>query len=351
MFGLGKKKKDEDELLDEDLPAKRKFKDLKSENKKRRKEPVKPWGRGERVLVLIVLAVTVGVSALLGATARGELNLSFGSLSLPRVLGESITFDQTFSFGKKQTADCCSQPVENFKSLTANLDGTYGFYVLRLSDGTHYGVNEDEAYKAASLIKLPTVMALYKEAENGNLNLEDKHVLNNWEKVDGNGSLLEDPAGTTISYRDLAKFTIIQSDNTAFNILENFLSDRKIQETIQDLGMTKTSITDNETSPKDIANLIKNLKDAKYLNPQDSQEVLTYMEATDFESWLRAGIPAGINVAHKFGREVNTVNDAGLVYGKNPYVVVILSKDVVESEADNIFPQLSKVIYDFESKY
>ncbi len=350
MFGLGKKKKEEEELLEEDLPAKKKFKDLKSENKRKRKEPLKPWGKGERILVLIVLGVTVGVSAILSATARGDLNLSLGSLTLPRVLGESITFDQTFSFGKKQTSvDCCSQAVNKFRSLTDNLTGTYGFYVVRLNGATEYGSNEDVTFKAASLIKLPTVIALYKEVENGNISLEDKHILTNWEKVDGNGSLLADPAGTTISYRDLAKFTIIQSDNTAFNILENFLSDRKIQETIQNLEMTKTSITDNETSPKDIALLLKNLKDAKYLNQKDSDEILTYMEDTDFDSWLRAGIPTGIKVAHKFGREVNTVNDAGIIYSKKPYIVVILSRDVNETEADNIFPQLSRAIYDFES--
>jgi len=73
LFG---KKKDDDEDLDEEeeLEEKihsRKFKDLKSENRRKRKEPTKPWGKKERLIVLIVLALTVLLSVFLAAQSRG----------------------------------------------------------------------------------------------------------------------------------------------------------------------------------------------------------------------------------------------------------------------------------------
>ncbi len=83
MFLFGKKKKEEEEILEEDLPAKKKFKDLRSENKKKRKEPVKPWGKPERLLVLVVLGLTVGVSAILSALAREEFRFPNASFSFP----------------------------------------------------------------------------------------------------------------------------------------------------------------------------------------------------------------------------------------------------------------------------
>jgi len=71
---------------------------------------------------------------------------------------------------------------------------------------------------------------------------------------------------------------------------------------------------------------------------------------TIYEEHLVKGIPEDIKVAHKYGREVHVVNDAGIVYVDNPYIVVIMTKGVIESEADEIFPELSKIIFDFESK-
>ena len=90
MALFGKKKEELDEYEDEDglveeerqdRKLTRKFKDLKSENKKKRKEPPKPWGKTERLLVLAVLLVTLLVSGILFVTSRGfqSPNFSFDS--------------------------------------------------------------------------------------------------------------------------------------------------------------------------------------------------------------------------------------------------------------------------------
>jgi beta-lactamase class A len=355
MFGLGKKKKkdDDEEVLEKDLPAKRKFKDLKPGNRKARKEPIKPWGKQERYLVLGVLTLTVITSIIFNFMSKNGLELKLptlrelGSLSLP-------SFEQKFVFESDNQrikgAQSFSTPISNFRDLTNNLVGSYGFFVVRLDNSFSYGLNENDSYTAASLIKLPTVMALYKEAEAGNINLEDRHAIQWWEKVGGNGSLVSLPVGTTLSYRDIAEYMIIQSDNTAFNIVENLLGERKIQEFINGAGMTRTSISDNLTSPADTANLLVKLVNKKILTDKDSSEILSYLKQTDFSSWLVAGIPKEIEVAHKYGDEVGTVNDAGIVYTKRPYVVIIMSREVNVDEANSVFPSLSKLVYDFESK-
>jgi hypothetical protein len=70
IFGRKKEEEfeDEDEFEDggrEDRKLTKKFKDLKSENKKKRKEPPKPWGKKERIIVLSVLLATAIISAIL----------------------------------------------------------------------------------------------------------------------------------------------------------------------------------------------------------------------------------------------------------------------------------------------
>ena len=348
MFGLGKKEKDE-EILGEELPAKKKFRDLKPDHKRKKVEPVKPWGRPERTLILVVLGLTVGVSAVLGVIARGNIDLPHISISggVPAV--SNISFDQTFVFEKKKESGCCEKPILDFKGLTDELTGNYGFFVYRLSDQVEYGFNQDDVFKAASLIKIPAVIALYQEAQSGRLNLDGTYVLRESDKFEGNGSLINYPAGSKFTFRELARFALHESDNTAFNIFEIYLGDRKIQEAILGLGMTNTSIYDNTTTPRDIAMLFAKLKNAEILGPVESREILSYMENTSFDAWLRAGVPEGINIEHKYGRLAGVVNDVGVVESNN-HIIAILSTDIDENEADRIIPEISKAIYDFELK-
>lgn len=78
LFG---RSKDEDEEYDDDptsyKTSRGKLKDLKSENRRKRKEPPKPWGKRERLVVLIVLAVTVLVSGILAFSNQFHLKLGF----------------------------------------------------------------------------------------------------------------------------------------------------------------------------------------------------------------------------------------------------------------------------------
>lgn len=351
MFPFSKKKKEEEEeeeIIEEDLPPKKKFRDLKPENKKKRKEPIKPWGKAERILVLSVLGATVFMSAILGAISRGGITIPNISFSIPDFSNPSFSLSQTFTFNKKTDENCCQEPIDSFKDMTNDLTGEYGFYVIRLDGSANYGFNEDDIFRAASLMKVPVVTAIYKEIEEGNLSLDDKYILKNSDKEDGNGSMSAYPEGKDFTYREIAKFALNQSDNTAFNILEHYLGDRKIQEYIKSFEMNNTSIYDDQTTARDMAQLFEKIKSGQIVNREHSDEILSFMKDTGFDKWMEAGVPEDLVIEHKYGREVGVVNDAGIVYSDFPYVLVITSKDVDELEADMIIPKISKMIYEFE---
>ena len=80
--------------------SKRKFRDLNPKNKKKRKEPPKPWGKKERIIVLIVLAITVIASAILAFGAAGKNTLR---LNLPKFDINSLNIfkEETIIVGKK----------------------------------------------------------------------------------------------------------------------------------------------------------------------------------------------------------------------------------------------------------
>ncbi|HTK03248.1 MAG TPA: hypothetical protein VL401_00570 [Alphaproteobacteria bacterium] len=95
-MGLFGKKQDpeEREIEDEEFELendfetrklKKQLRDLKSENRKSRQEPVKPWGKKERLIILVVMLVTILISGSLYLTSRPNLQFSIHNLQLPKL--------------------------------------------------------------------------------------------------------------------------------------------------------------------------------------------------------------------------------------------------------------------------
>ncbi len=80
LFGKKKKKEnEEDDIIDEELEekreekkVKRKLKDLSPENRKKRKEPPKPWGKKERITVLVIFLVMALAASIMTLAAEGS---------------------------------------------------------------------------------------------------------------------------------------------------------------------------------------------------------------------------------------------------------------------------------------
>jgi beta-lactamase class A len=107
---------------------------------------------------------------------------------------------------------------------------------------------------------------------------------------------------------------------------------------------------DQKTTPYDIGLFFQKLWEGDVISKKHRDEILGYLTDTIYEEWLAAGIPSSTDVAHKYGRETHIVNDAGIIFTDEPFILVLLSKGVVEREADQVFPELSRAIYRQESK-
>jgi beta-lactamase class A len=317
----------------------------------KRKEPPKPWGKKERYLVFFVLIFMVLIPGLLALSAREWKLPGFPRIILPSLEffkgGTIILEGPTSPRLRGVNEEVMNNITSQFKEETKNLSGVYGLYVVDLSNGYSFGISQDETFTAASLIKLPVMAGMYMKQEAGSLNLDSKYTLKNSDKSSGSGSLYSKPEGYQITYRNLVQLMGKQSDNTAYHICKNLLGDEQIESVMAKIGMLKTSLADNTTTPKDVGTFFEELYRGNVLNDDNKNELLNNMTDTIYEQWLAAGVPKDVQVAHKFGREVHVVNDAGIVFANDrPYVVVIMTKGVVEHEADEVFPKLSKIVYE-----
>lgn len=318
---------DEDyEEFEERAPSPKKFKDLKPENKRKRKEPPKPWGKGERLLVLIVLGITVLTSSLLYISST-----SFKLPGLPRLKLPSLSWRESVVVieGNQKERQKIEEIKNSFNDLTKRLTGLYGLYVVDLESGVGYGVNEDEVMQAASLIKLPIMSLVYKKYEEGEININEK-------------------VGTSKStFRELVEAMGKRSDNNAQITLTKAFGEKEIQKYIDEIGMERTSLEENETTPFDIGLFFQKLWTGSLVSNESKEEILNFLTDTIFEDYLVKGIP-GVRVSHKYGRETHVINDAGIVFTDKPFVLVIMSQGIVEKEADEIIPRIAKMVYDIE---
>jgi len=325
------------------------FRREKEESKKKKKDQEQehhPWGKSERYLLTFVLLTSVAISGVLALYARSWKLPGFPRFKIPEnVFEETFVIEgnlnsEEYGLGTKE-----QRIVSNFEKATKKLSGVYGFEVIDLKTGARFGSNQDEEYQAASLMKLPLMAFLFEQAERKRINLSTKHSLQEEEKKGGSGVLQYEPAGTVITNRELIEYMGQHSDNTAFNIALGLVGESNLQEYISEIGMRNTFYEANTTSVRDITSFFKKLWEQRLVSEEDRDEILSYLTDTSYEEYLRAGVPEDVRVAHKYGREIHVVNDAGIVFAENPYIVVIMSKGVLESEADEIFPELSRLIF------
>lgn len=240
--------------------------------------------------------------------------------------------------------------IERVDVLTKGLKGSYGFYVFNLTSKQSYGFLEQETFPATSLMKLPAILTLYQEVEAGRVDLDTKYVLKNSDKQSGAGSMQYKPAGTVYTYKKMVELMGKQSDNTAFNVLRKVLGEGQIQKTINDLGMTKTSLKEFQTTPYDQGLLFRKLYSGSIITRQHRDEILGYLSDTFDETRIPAGVPTGTRVSHKVGTDIGTISDGGIVFGKEPYVLIMMSKDVLEKEAKEVLPKIAQAVWEFAKR-
>ena len=231
--------------------------------------------------------------------------------------------------------------VENIKKAVGAYDGTVGVYVWDLKGGWGYGVRPDEEFFSASVIKVPVMVAVYREIDSGSLSLSDTFETRPGDWASGAGSLQWEKAGTPHTVGDYLWRMITQSDNVAANALVRIVggvghvnrvarsmgaSDTLLYQKITSERAITTSL-DNRTTPRDMATMLRKIAQGKAASPRSCKSMVDLLRANVLESWLEAGIPKGVAVANKAGWIYEVYDEVGIVFDRQrPYAVAILSK-------------------------
>ena len=142
----------------------------------------------------------------------------------------------------------------------AALGGDTGVYIRNLVTGEVWQRGEDVPVVAASVIKIPVMIEAFRQAQAGELSLEEMHALEDWERLPSCGTLKAMHAGIEMTLLDLIKLMIIVSDNAATNIMIRRVGIPRVNETLAALGCEKTRLNrllfDSEASRRGVKNFI-----------------------------------------------------------------------------------------------
>ncbi len=235
-------------------------------------------------------------------------------------------------------------------------------YVWDYNDNNYIDINADEIFSAASIIKLPVLVALFKNIENGQTSIYDEMVLTDLFRAEGSGSLQYKAENSKYSIDTLARVMITHSDNSATNMLMTKIGGMPaVNRQIKDWGLTRTHVHNwlpdlegtNYITARDMGRLLYNIDNPKFLSVSSREKILSYMSHVKNDRLIPAGLGAGADFLHKTGDIGKMLGDAGIVHAPNGqrYIVVILAnrpynsvkgKEFIVAASDMIYKYLVK---------
>ena len=262
-----------------------------------------------------------------------------------------------------------------FELLEQDLGGTLGVFAYELGkpDSEPVRYKDDEAFPAASTIKVFVLQTLLEHVQNGSLRLEDELTLQGDDQVTGSGILKALSPGRAYTLQDLAMLMIIVSDNTATNLLIGHLGADTVNAVCTEHGWNDTSLAgklqqkDNtsmsKTSPRDLGTYFERLWAGKLLDDlhtQTAKSIYHWQHYTDqlgrelgYDTYSTEMGVSNLRIASKSGSIRGVRNDAGVISdGGVTYAVAFMTKDCpdLRFHADNlgsrVISQVSRAVYD-----
>lgn len=244
-------------------------------------------------------------------------------------------------------------------NIINNLDGKIGLYYYNLKDSSSYGINENEKYIAASIIKIPVMIELFRQYYDGKISLNDTLLINSKDKAPEEGAIAYMHDGAQVTVKDLCNLMIILSDNTATNMLINYLGIDNINKTMEKLEMHNTRINrllfDDEAemegkhnffSPREMGILLKLMYNKELINEQASLSMLEILKLQQVNYKIPYLLPKDIKIAHKTGDDNGITHDVGIIFGKNPFIICFASNETYVPKADDAIRKIAKLFYE-----
>ncbi|GAB3902296.1 hypothetical protein GCM10028803_28650 [Larkinella knui] len=277
-----------------------------------------------------------------------------------------------------QSKPALAQLRRQIEAELAKQPGRFAVAFKDLSTGEQLFIREREEFHAASTMKTPVMIEVFKQAAQHRLSLSDSVLVKNEFKsiVDGSpfslkasddsDTLIYKKVGTKRTLYGLMYDMIILSSNLATNLIIDLVEARNVTQTMRDLGAKDIQIRrgvedtkafqkglNNTTTAYDLLVIFEKIATGKAVSPEASEAMIKVLLDQHFSSVIPAKLPKEVKVAHKSGSFATVRHDSGIVYlpDGHKYVLVLLSKEMKDdAAATETLASVSGLIYQYVIK-
>lgn len=246
-----------------------------------------------------------------------------------------------------------------------------------LETGESLFINAKEMMHAASTMKVPVMIEVFKQAEMGKFSLEDGLLIKNefYSFADGSPFSLEvaDDSddeiyrfiGQKMSIKELVFRMITVSSNLATNLLVEWVDAKNVMATLNALGIHHMHVLrgvedgkayrkglNNITDAYDLMLVMEAITTRKAGSEEACGKMIEILSEQKYRNKIPAGLPQSIKVANKTGSISIIDHDAAIVFPeyRKPYVLVVLTRGVSDhKKAEQLIAKLSQLVYQYAS--
>jgi beta-lactamase class A len=267
---------------------------------------------------------------------------------------------------------------DDIQALSAKQDGVFAVAFKDLQTGEELLINAHETFHAASTMKTPVMIEVFKQASEGKWSLSDSiEIINEFKSIvdsslyslnaaDDSEQQLYTMTGKKRPLAELMYDMIIVSSNLATNIIIQLVDAKNVTQTMRDLGAQDIQVLrgvedgkayeqglNNTTTAYDLMIIFELMAKGKTVSTEASEAMIKILLDQKFNEIIPAQLPTDVKVAHKTGSITGLRHDSGIVFlpDGRQYVLVLLSKQMSDPEAGvSSMASISKRVYDYVTR-
>jgi beta-lactamase class A len=237
-------------------------------------------------------------------------------------------------------------------------------------------LDADKPFHAASTMKVPVMMELFRQARIGTLSLDELLPIRNQFRsiVDGSRYSLSEgddsdsevyaAVGKSLTLGRLCELMITVSSNFAANLLIERVGVDNIRRLVTTLGADGMQVLrgvedqkafdkgmNNTTTARGLMVLLDTLAHGAAVGPDADKAMIEILKRQKFNDAIPAGVPAGTPVAHKTGNITRIHHDAAVVFAARPYILVLLVRGLEDRKnSAALMADLSRAVYEANAR-
>ena len=257
--------------------------------------------------------------------------------------------------GLTQEVTSLGSRLADLQELTPGL--TPSIFILDLDTGKYVDIESQQAIGAASTIKLPVLVAFFQEVDAGRIAVEQMMVMRPEQVVGGSGRMQGQTPGTKYTALEVATQMIINSDNTATNMMIDLLGGAEVLNArFAEWGLGSTVINNplpdlegtNTTSTRDLVTMMAFLHQGELLSLRSRDRVMNILQRTYNKSLLPSALAEGTVTYNKTGDIGEVLGDVALIdlsNGKRYAIATLVQRPHNDGRARELIRRISQLTY------